>query len=114
MTPAEYLETYHGIKPYCGCDLPPGWFALVRQLVVQLERAVEWKPEYVAQIKEKFGGLRFYTDSPVRGHWAIVSRAQALSFKTCERCGMDGTTVNHRGWLVTVCRACWEPITCST
>lgn len=21
MTPSEYLAAYHGIKPYCGCDL---------------------------------------------------------------------------------------------
>lgn len=114
MTPAEYLATYHDIRPYCGCDLPPGWFALVRQLVVQLELRGGWDPRCVSQIKEKLGGLRFYDDNQSPHCWEIADKAEALSFKTCCRCGMDGTLINHNGWWLTVCRQCWEPVTCST
>lgn len=54
------------------------------------------------QVKEKFGGLRFYTngtDDVVRG---MISMAETMSFRTCEVCGNPGK-VRHGGWITTLC-----------
>ena len=66
-------------------------------------------PEYVtrvtvAQVKEKFGGLRFYYnggDDYVRG---LVTMAESWADKTCEKCGNLGTH-RHGGWIRTLCDA---------
>jgi hypothetical protein len=60
------------------------------------------------QVKEKFGGLRFYTsggnDDYVRG---MISMAESLSFRICERCGkMDKDVSATKGWITTICPAC--------
>ena len=54
------------------------------------------------QVKEKFGGLRFYYnggDDYIRG---VVSMAETMSYTTCEVCGSPG---NLRGkhWVQTLC-----------
>lgn len=64
-----------------------------------------------AQVKEKYGGLRFYLsgypthpeiDSKVT---AYINFAEALSYKTCEDCGRPG---EQRGghWVFTLCEDC--------
>jgi hypothetical protein len=64
---------------------------------------IEWQPVIqAAQIKEKFGGLRFYTTSTndyVRG---VIDAAEALSLRTCETCGAPGKPRND-GWIKTLC-----------
>lgn len=54
------------------------------------------------QVKEKFGGLRFYYrggDEYIRG---LVSFAESMSYRVCEDCGKPGT-VGGRGWIRTLC-----------
>ena len=54
------------------------------------------------QIKEKFGGLRFYTsggDDYTRG---IIAMAESMSYRTCEVCGSPGEPRND-GWVKTLC-----------
>lgn len=62
-------------------------------------------PQVVAvQVKEKFGGLRFYYnggDDVVRG---IVRMAEAMSYDTCEQCGAPGKLTNNKGWYYTACK----------
>lgn len=105
MTPAEYLETYHGIKPMCGCTIEAGWFPLVRALVVALERR-GFRGEQVDQIKQKFAGLRFYTSSHDDYVDRIIRVAEVASRDTCETCGMDGRQRSSKGWFYVGCDAC--------
>jgi len=61
----------------------------------------------VVQIKEKFGGLRFYCDheSPtVRG---AIHMAESMSFRICESCGNPGKP-DGEGWTTTKCEPCRE------
>jgi hypothetical protein len=63
-----------------------------------------------AQIKEKFGGLCVYYDNGddfVRG---LVSMAEAVAAKTCEKCGKDKDAVicSKSGWLKALCPECRE------
>lgn len=57
------------------------------------------------QVKEKFGGLRFYYsggDNYIRG---LVDMAESISYRTCEVCGALGETVSLGGWYSTRCEA---------
>ena len=54
------------------------------------------------QIKEKFGGLRFYFiggDDVTRG---AIELAESMSFRICEQCGKPGRPRND-GWVQTLC-----------
>lgn len=56
----------------------------------------------VDQVKEKFGGLRFYYtggDDTIRG---MVAVAESLSAITCEECGAPGDQTSD-GWIKTLC-----------
>lgn len=66
-------------------------------------------PQLVAeQLKEKFGGLRFYARGGNREIHSAISFAEDLSYSICENCGkMDATVVccGH-GWIQTLCLDC--------
>lgn len=60
----------------------------------------------ITQIKEKFGGLRFYYSGGDDTTYGMVSLAESLSYKICEKCG---TTINigqTSGWITTLCKEC--------
>lgn len=58
----------------------------------------------VAQVKEKFGGLRFYYDNGDGNGYidGLVSMAEAMSYVTCEVCG-DSGKVRKNGYIRTLC-----------
>lgn len=76
----------------------------------------------VLQVKEKFGGLRFYFAGGGEKHdWlrAMVDAVETVSFHTCEECGEDGQagwdseknqpiykTTTSGGWLKSLCSSC--------
>lgn len=59
----------------------------------------------VAQVKEKFGTLRFYCGGSETIH-KYINLAERLSSVTCEDCGEQGTTAESHGWISTLCDAC--------
>ena len=81
---------------------------------------LQWRSEYknppfdayrqvvAAQVKEKFGTLRFYYsggDDYIRG---VVSMAESMSGHTCEACGSTDKTVrpNKAFWIAIRCNDC--------
>ncbi len=58
-----------------------------------------------AQVKEKFGGLRFYMTSADDEIRDLIAGAEALSQKTCESCG-EGGLLRKSGYWSTLCDAC--------
>jgi hypothetical protein len=58
-----------------------------------------------AQVKEKFGGLRFYIGSGSPEIYAMIRMAEAISTRTCEDCGSPGKT-RPGGWIRTLCDSC--------
>lgn len=92
-------------------DIGNGWLPIVDRLDRQIAEIV---PDYeVTQVKEKFGGLRYYigaihSDQFDRVH-ELIAEAEAESLRTCETCGAteDVTTAasRERGyWVKTLCR----------
>lgn len=76
-----------------------GWLPLVEPLIKTLEAA----GGTVFQVKEKFGGLRFYYNKPTEGpraddkaFWWLFDRAVELAesraWRTCEFSGKPGKT----------------------
>jgi hypothetical protein len=61
---------------------------------------VEWIS--VAQIKEKFGGLRFYYDGGDDHISGMVTMAEVWAGRTCETCGERGKQ-RGGGWIRTLC-----------
>lgn len=55
-----------------------------------------------SQVKEKFGGLRFYVDSATDEHYNYINFAESMSYKICEKCGKPGTYYPF-GWHHVAC-----------
>lgn len=93
------LPFYNG-KREVDHDVGPGWYGILERLNARL---LETDPDYLLyQVKEKFGGLRFYTDALSKdGHEAVMV-AEIESFVTCEQCGEPGTPTAS-GWIKTLC-----------
>ena len=66
----------------------------------------------IIQIKEKFGGLRFYINGapPNSKIYDIIDKYEDLSFEICEFCGAPGKTEDYQGWLFTWCKNCKNKI----
>lgn len=59
-----------------------------------------------SQVKEKFGGLRFYMSLGASNEMLeCIKKAEELSFKTCEVCGKPGR-ITDSGWIKVRCEGC--------
>jgi hypothetical protein len=56
----------------------------------------------VVQVKEKFGTLRYYTNSSIRSIDAAIRKAETRSAETCEECGAPGV-LRGTTWVRTTC-----------
>lgn len=98
------LKSYSG---FWGFEHGDGWFDLVRDLCEKIEPLAAKIPDFtVLQVKEKFGGLRFYVSHGNEEIHTVIQSAEQESFKTCETCGQSGT-LRTDGWLKTLCDRCY-------
>lgn len=101
----EIFERYYRLigYPNCGIDFPVGWNKVVENIFAfAQEKGYNIK---VKQIKEKFGGLRFYYDviGDYNEEWdGEISRLEGMGDQTCLWCGEPGEKVTG-GWIVTAC-----------
>lgn len=119
-------ETYPKMfaEPYGGFAVSMGWWPIIEKLCANIQQHTEWvnstrerlsvKNEYnnpipnecpqvvVAQIKEKFGGLRFYYDGGDDQIHGMVRMAEAWASTACEECGAVGKQ-RSGGWIRTLC-----------
>lgn len=109
---------------YGGFAVGQGWWPILEELCARIQSHINWRNEtrgillkdnpnnrpipeeipqvVVEQIKEKFGGLRFYYqggDDYVHG---LVSMAESWASVTCEECGSIGKR-RDGGWVRTLC-----------
>lgn len=86
-------------------DVGPGWKSLIEPLI----RECEERGVSILQIKEKFGGLRFYIagENPAFSEMQDkIDKAEEDSYTICEWCGAPGKRSDYRFWLKTLCEAC--------
>lgn len=80
-----------------------GWFLILWNLCGTLEPL----GVTAAQVKEKFGGLRFYLNEGGDEARAAIHKAEEQSNITCENCGrLGGHTSSLSGWMKTLCAPC--------
>jgi hypothetical protein len=60
------------------------------------------KVPVAVQVKEKFGGLRFYVQAATDTHYKYITFAESMSYRTCEECGAPGKRYTD-GWHTTLC-----------
>jgi len=108
----EFLQSIGGLKNGYYSDrepitdagflcVGPGWYPLIKELIEDLIE-MGWDKE-VCQIKEKFGGLRFYVNLASDEMYDRISQAEADSYETCEETGRPGKLRQDLGWWVTLC-----------
>ena len=92
-----------------------GWFPLIWELSALNEKIARLihpsKPQpVVVQVKEKFGGLRFYLDKRPGVYsiaWYYGIAVENQSFYVCEFCGGPAQRRINQGWMKSVCEACF-------
>jgi hypothetical protein len=107
----EYLESIGGLENgfYPDRDLikdskffecGDGWYPLIKDLITDLI-VLGWDKQ-TCQVKEKFGGLRFYINGASEEIYKRIQTAEDLSYETCETCGEKGV-LRPVGWYKTLC-----------
>lgn len=108
----DYLQSIGGLESGWRPDLPPitsssyfdcdeGWYPLIQKLIEDLIK-LGWNKQ-VTQVKEKFGGLRFYINDCTREMLDRISEAEKESYSICEECGEPGELRKDLGWYFTLC-----------
>ena len=102
-----------------GISCGDGWYDLIDTLCENIQNRMmnvnrnKPKKEHLiceaVQVKEKFGGLCFYTyggDEYIDG---LVSMAESMSYHICTECSKPSEKQdNNRGWIYTLCESCKE------
>jgi hypothetical protein len=100
-------------QPYGGVAVGAGWWPIIESLCANIQSHTDWwntnrkerpvvEQVVIEQIKEKFGGLRFYYqggDDTIHG---MVRMAESWADRSCEECGKPGK-LRGGGWIRTLC-----------
>ena len=78
-----------------------GWNTLVKELIAELFD-LGWDGN-LYQIKEKFGGLRFYIGAGSDAIHDTIQAAEDRSYRTCEVTGEPGELRDDLGWMRVLC-----------
>ena len=100
-----------------GFECGDGWYMLLKTLMTSIEWHLD--PDHafprkerldfqIDQIKEKFGGLRFYYSGGDERINGMVSLAESLSYQICEQCGSTKNVSQTIGWIATLCEDCMK------
>jgi hypothetical protein len=107
----SFLESIGGLENGYFTDRPPiksagffsvdkGWYGIIKRLIEDLIE-LGWDKQ-ILQVKEKFGGLRFYTNGISDDMHNRIRLAEDASYITCEKCGELGV-IRGGGWMATLC-----------
>ena len=107
-----------------GCDIGDGWYDLLHGLCEEITAIyIQYGADVdivVDQVKEKYGGLRFYyhregilADETAnitlnRQIENIVEQYEERSEHVCEECGNEGILRNDLSWISTLCDNCYK------
>lgn len=112
--PKLFADRYKSAQETCMCwgfECDSGWYNLIYSLCMCIQHYLDYKPEVsqvvVDQVKEKYGGLRFYFHGGDEYIEGLVRMAEYLSESTCEICGNSGKLRNN-SWITVKCDKCFE------
>lgn len=126
----KYPHLFPKGEPYYGFSCGYGWWPMldtlcsnitdiIQERTQQLEADEKTKDKpkpqvTIAQVKEKFGSLRFYIDtenvdkSENEKIHDLINKVEEESLKICEDCGEPGER-SYKGtgtWIKTICEKC--------
>lgn len=129
--PLIFRDRTKSMQETCMCwgiTTGDGWYTLLDKLCASLQWSTDKNsyPQVIAdQVKEKFGGLRFYyhteetekskayADSEIGKRYprnldyldGMIDFACSMSYHICEECGNPGKC-NKYGWISCRCKKC--------
>jgi hypothetical protein len=120
MLAEKYPVVFKNMNTTLYNSIPPGWVNILDKLCSDLTNLIEEElkrsppnpdeyPFTVLQIKEKFGGLRFYcqtfTDNEEYNNKIniLISKAEDQSYATCATTGNPGLLCRKDGYYETMC-----------
>lgn len=94
-----------------------GWYNIIDSLCEGIQKHCDEKKATgdtdfqvaAVQVKEKYGGLRFYINGGDDHVYDLIRVAEKTSFETCEDCGAPGI-LDRSGWWTTACEPCIRKI----
>ena len=109
----EIIEDYDYMSTYLD-DIPVGWKIAfgeimceeIKQELIRCNYLDEFR---ILQAKEKFGGLRIYTNGePVDCKvQQIIDKYSTLSENICIICGKPDVPITNNGWISPYCKKCF-------
>lgn len=99
----RFPHLFRGIDRF-NFTVDEGWKGIITTLCEKLD-ALGLPNLQVLQVKEKFGGLRFYVNGRNDEVSALIRQAMEESWTTCEWCGAPGKQFGER-WILTLCESC--------
>ena len=109
----EIIEDYDYMSTYLD-DIPVGWKIAfgeimceeIKQELIRCNYLDEFR---ILQAKEKFGGLRIYTNGePVDCKvQQIINKYSTLSENICVVCGKPDVPITNNGWISPYCKKCF-------
>jgi len=95
-------DQFYGI----GCG--DGWYDLIHMLCEDIITYQDKEnPVEATQVKEKFGGLRFYISGGNDAVYDLITIAEDVSYTMCEMCGSKNDVhLTKGGWIKTLCSDC--------
>lgn len=129
--PKIFKDRYGDMKETLMCwgfECGDGWYKILDSLCRQIQSHIDWSHKNMAfdikwnqehpedqrevrqpvaqvvavQVKEKFGGLRFYYEGGDDQIYGMVRMAESWAANTCETCGETGQ-LRQGGWIRTLC-----------
>ena len=101
-------ERYESVKMYYEEDGKYPWNGgevitpeMVEELRLKMDEEAKKVP-VASQVKEKFGGVRFYVQAATDEHYNYINFAESMSYRTCEVCGSPGKRYTD-GWHQALC-----------
>ena len=97
---------------YWGIDTEDGWYWLIDSLCSSIQWTIDHNPHLnipqveAEQVKQKFGGLRFYFSGGSLDISGMVHYAENLSYKICENCGSIKNVTQTKGYVQSLCEDC--------
>jgi hypothetical protein len=98
--------------------VPDGWLPIIDKLCGAIQEYIDhhisytkdgqYRPDQVkcSQMKEKFGGLRFYTDGHDEVVDGMIKMAEYWCDHTCQDCSSEEDLGLTSGWISVLCRNC--------
>lgn len=90
--------------------MEPGWrkaFGIqmckdIRKQLIKEKKLFKWR---IVQLKEKFSGMRLYSNFASDELYDIIDKYEEISYRTCGCCGKPATKMS-KGWIYPYCDDC--------